>query len=349
MATVIHNEGPDKGLQAVLRVDSDGYLMVTGIGGGGSSTPTPCPDSTPEVKEVVRERVVERTVEVVKTEIREVIKELRTVPTEAELDALLQRRQEALREKAARQIKGADLTPQEAQGLREFPLGASFARTPGGMIFKPTITQDGGATFPGGRPAGIALAPDPTPEEAASVGLTQDAYKALISPPGAKRLQMTLAGGVDPYLSGGRPSGGINPVYVETWLRIECVQPVALGRPQLKLDTAYVERYLDNSKVDTHQSPREPLGPCPFLVTKRTQVPHLQGDTAVNLPTKPGDVLIVRYGTRALTGKYLGDGYTLGWNAPYQTTQATFKVSIYTRASYQVPPTGNYDVIEANP
>lgn len=346
MATVVLDSNP--AWQACLRVDDDGYLMVTGVGGGSSTVVLPPPTTQEQEtqKEIVRERVVEKIVEVVRTEVKEVVRTLTKLPSDAELDALLAQRQEALRAEAAKQAAGADLTPKQQKGLIDYPLGASFAFTPGAMVFKKQVTQGGGATHLGGSPSKLDTVPaSPTVAEAAAYNLTQAAMKELALPSTAKRFQLGVSG-VDPYLTVATADGGINPVYLETWFRIECVQPVAGGNPSVKVDWEYINRYLENAAaVGVTQPPRKPLGDCPFNVPAGSVVRTLQADVATPLPKAPGEVSCYRYGTPAAQGKFLLSGYTPGWNYLIQTTDTRFKVSIFTRASYTLPPTGDYGVL----
>lgn len=81
MATVVVDSNPS--LLACLRVDDEGYLLVSS--GGGSSSPS--------------HAQVDKAVEAAQAEVREVIKGLTSLPTTTQLDALLTSRRAALRTK----------------------------------------------------------------------------------------------------------------------------------------------------------------------------------------------------------------------------------------------------------
>ena len=84
MATVVVDSNPS--LLASLRVDDEGYLMVS-MGGGGSSSASPAK--------------IDKAVEIAQNELKEVIKGLRALPTDAQLATLLTSRQAALKAKLA--------------------------------------------------------------------------------------------------------------------------------------------------------------------------------------------------------------------------------------------------------
>lgn len=85
MSTVVYESNPS--LLASLRVDDEGYLMVS-VGGGGSSSPS--------------QAQIAKAVEAAQDELKEVIKGLRALPTEAQLTALLASRKAALTGKITR-------------------------------------------------------------------------------------------------------------------------------------------------------------------------------------------------------------------------------------------------------
>ena len=84
MATVVVDSNPS--LLASLRVDDEGYLLVS-VGGGGSSSPS--------------QAQLDKAVEVAQNEIKEVIKGLTSLPTETWLAGLLTSRSAGLKTKLA--------------------------------------------------------------------------------------------------------------------------------------------------------------------------------------------------------------------------------------------------------
>jgi hypothetical protein len=80
MATVVVDSNPS--LLASLRVDDEGYLLVS-VGGGGSSSLSPAQ--------------VDKAVEVAQNEIKEVINGLTSLPTVTQLAGILTPRKPALR------------------------------------------------------------------------------------------------------------------------------------------------------------------------------------------------------------------------------------------------------------
>lgn len=82
MAIVVVNSNP--ALQASLRVDDEGYLMVA-VGGGGSSSASPAQ--------------VDRAVEIAQNEVMEVVKGLTSLPTVTQLAGLLTSRKAGLKAK----------------------------------------------------------------------------------------------------------------------------------------------------------------------------------------------------------------------------------------------------------
>lgn len=84
MATVVLDSNPS--LLASLRVDDEGYLLVS-VGGGGSSAPS--------------RTQIDKAVEVAQNEVKEVIKGLTSLPTATQLDGLLAPRKDALKAKFA--------------------------------------------------------------------------------------------------------------------------------------------------------------------------------------------------------------------------------------------------------
>jgi hypothetical protein len=84
MATVVVDSTPS--LTASLRVDDEGYLLVS-VGGGGSRSASPAQ--------------VDKAVGVVQDEIKEVLKGLTSLPTAAQLESLLASRKTALGAKLA--------------------------------------------------------------------------------------------------------------------------------------------------------------------------------------------------------------------------------------------------------
>lgn len=84
MATVVVDSNPS--LQASLRVDDEGYLLVS-VGGGGSSSAS--------------HTQIDKAVEVAQNEIKEVIKGFTSLPTVTQLADILTSRKVALRAKLA--------------------------------------------------------------------------------------------------------------------------------------------------------------------------------------------------------------------------------------------------------
>lgn len=84
MATVVVDSNPS--LLASLRVDDEGYLLVSVGGGGGSSA---------------SQAQVDKAVEIAQNEVKEVIKGLTSLPTETQLTSLLASRKVALKAKLA--------------------------------------------------------------------------------------------------------------------------------------------------------------------------------------------------------------------------------------------------------
>ena len=84
MATVVVDSNPS--LLASLRVDDEGYLLVS-VGGGGSSSPS----STQ----------LDKAVEIAQNEVKEVLKGLTSLPTVTQLEGILTPRKTALKTKLA--------------------------------------------------------------------------------------------------------------------------------------------------------------------------------------------------------------------------------------------------------
>jgi hypothetical protein len=80
MATVVVDSNPS--LQASLRVDDEGYLLVS-VGGGGSSGASPAR--------------IERAVDAALADMKAAISALTTLPKGAQLDALLAARKPTLK------------------------------------------------------------------------------------------------------------------------------------------------------------------------------------------------------------------------------------------------------------
>ena len=84
MATVVVDSNPS--LQASLRVDDEGYLLVS-VGGRGSSAASPAQ--------------LDKAVETAQNEVKEVIKGLTSLPTVTQLEGILTSRKVALKAKLA--------------------------------------------------------------------------------------------------------------------------------------------------------------------------------------------------------------------------------------------------------